>query len=64
MQLNHCQSYNGVQALGNTIEVITVQGFEWHSGSSCLQNGEGERLKQILLVFIIGHLIVANCKEC
>jgi hypothetical protein len=38
--------------------------FEWHSGSSCLQNGEGERLKQRLLGFIIGHLIVANCKQC
>jgi hypothetical protein len=29
-----------------------------------LQNGEGEKLKQILLGFIIGHLIVANCKKC
>jgi hypothetical protein len=28
MQLNHCQSYNGVQALGSTIEVINVQGFQ------------------------------------
>ncbi len=27
MQLNHCQSYNGVQALGSTIEVINVQGI-------------------------------------
>jgi len=34
--------------------------FKWHSGSSCLR--EGEKLKQILLGFIIGHLIVANCK--
>jgi hypothetical protein len=34
--------------------------FERRSASSCLQNGEGERLKQILLGFIIGHLIVAN----
>jgi hypothetical protein len=38
--------------------------FKWHSGSSCLQNGEGEKLKQILLGFVIGHLIVANCKKC
>jgi hypothetical protein len=37
--------------------------FKWHSGSSCLQNGEGEKLKQILLGFVIGHLIVANCKK-
>jgi hypothetical protein len=49
--------------LGTTIEVINVQGF--HSGSSCLQNGEGqngegETLKQILLGLVIGHLIVAN----
>jgi hypothetical protein len=28
MQLNHCQSYNGVQALGSTIEVMNVQGFQ------------------------------------
>ncbi len=37
--------------------------FKWHSGSSYLQNGEGEKLKQILLGFIISHLIVANCKK-
>jgi len=38
--------------------------FQWHSSSSCLQNGEGKKLKQILMGFIIDHLIVANCKKC